>query len=83
MLFKFIFIKNGRVQVKQFINIRSEVMVLKKIRIPKENAIEIMNELGKVENGLEFIDLTKNDMEAKKNFHSMINRCDEVERKIK
>jgi hypothetical protein len=41
-----------------------------------------MDELGKLENGFEFIDLTKDDLEAKKNFLPMIQRCDEVEKKI-
>ncbi len=61
---------------------RSEKFIHKKIRIPRESAAEILNELGKLENCLEFIDLNKEDMEAKKNFGSMIKRCDEIEKKI-
>jgi hypothetical protein len=57
-------------------------MIRKKIRIPKDNAFEIMNELGKLEEAVEFIDLTKDDPEAKKNFLSMIKRCDEMEKRI-
>lgn len=57
-------------------------MVHKKIRIPKINANEIMNELGKLDDVIEFIDLTKDDMEAKKNFISEIKRCEEIEKKI-
>ena len=41
-------------------------MVHKKIRIPKESANEILFALGKLKNAIEFEDLTKNDIEAKK-----------------
>lgn len=61
---------------------RSEKFTHKKIRIPRENAVEILNKLGNLENCLEFIDLNKDDVEAKKNFGSMIKRCDEMEKKI-
>ena len=57
-------------------------MVHKKIRIPKENANEILFELGKLNNAIEFEDLTKNDIEAKKSFSDMIKRCDEMKKKI-
>lgn len=43
-----------------------------------------MDTLGKIEDdAIEFIDLTKDDLEAKKNFADMINRCDQMEKKIK
>ena len=58
-------------------------MIRKKIRIPKINSNEIMNELGKLEDSIEFIDLTKDDMEAKKNFANQIKRCEEMEKRIK
>ncbi len=58
-------------------------MVHKKIRLPKDTAVEIMNELGKLDECIEFIDLNKDDLEAKKNFLSMIKRCDEMEKKLK
>ena len=57
-------------------------MVHKKIRIPKENANEILFAIGKIKNGMEFEDLTKNDLEAKKAFSDMIKRCDEVKKNI-
>ena len=57
-------------------------MTHKKIRIPKESANEIMMALGKLNNCLEFEDLTNNDLEAKKNFGEMIKRCDEMKKKI-
>ena len=41
-------------------------MTHKKIRIPKESANEIMMALGKLNNSIEFEDLTNNDLEAKK-----------------
>ena len=43
-------------------------MVHKKIRIPEENANEILFALGKLKNAIEFEDLTKNDIEEKKKF---------------
>lgn len=58
-------------------------MVHKKIRLPKDTAVEIMNELGKLEECIEFIDLNKDDLEGKKTFLSMIKRCDEMEKKLK
>ncbi len=61
---------------------RSEKFTHKQIRIPLENAVEILNKLGNLENCLEFIDLNKDDMEAKKNYVSMIKRCDDMEKKI-
>jgi len=43
-----------------------------------------MDALGKMGKGsIEFIDLNKYDIEAKKVFVNMIKRCDEVDRKIK
>ena len=57
-------------------------MVHKKIRIPRESANEIMHALGSQKNAIEFEDLTKNDLEAKKNFGEMIKRCDESRKKI-
>ena len=57
-------------------------MTHKKIRIPRESANEIMRALGSLKNALEFEDLTKDDLEAKKNFSEMIKRCDEIKKKI-
>ena len=57
-------------------------MIQKKIRIPKESANEILFALGKLKNAIEFEDLTKNDIEAKKSFGDMIKRCDEMKKKI-
>lgn len=42
-----------------------------------------MDSLGKLVEAIEFIDLTKDDIEAKKNFSSMIKRCEDLEKKIK
>lgn len=41
-------------------------MIHKKIRIPKESANEILLALGSLRDAIEFEDLTKNDLEAKK-----------------
>ena len=57
-------------------------MVHKQIRIPKDIAFDVMDKLGKMEDAVEFLDLTKDDLEAKKNFGGMIKRCDEMEKKI-
>jgi len=57
-------------------------MVHKQIRIPKDIAFDVMDKLGKMEDAVEFLDLTKDDMEAKKNFGGMIKRCDEMEKKV-
>jgi hypothetical protein len=57
-------------------------MVLKRIRLPKVGAEEIMNDLGKIDDGIEFVDLTKNDLESQRHYALMIKRCDEIEKKI-
>ena len=57
-------------------------MVHKKIRIPRESATEIMRALGNLKVSVEFEDLTKDDIEAKKNFGEMIKRCDDIKKKI-
>ena len=57
-------------------------MTHKKIRIPRESANEIMRALGSLKNAVEFEDLTKDDLEAKKNFSEMIKRCDEIKKRI-
>ena len=57
-------------------------MTHKKIRIPRESANEIMRALGGLKDAIEFEDLTKDDIEAKKNFGEMIKRCDEMKKKI-
>ena len=51
-------------------------MCHKKIRIPRESANEIMRALGSLKNSIEFEDLTKGDIEARRNFEEMIKRCD-------
>ena len=61
---------------------RSETMLHKKIRIPKHLAESVLNCIGQIEDGIEFINLNKNDLVAQKNFLSMIKRCDEIDLKI-
>lgn len=41
-----------------------------------------MNDLGKIDDGIEFVDLTKNDLESQRHYALMIKRCDEIEKKI-
>ena len=57
-------------------------MTHKKIRIPRENANEIMRALGNLKNSIEFEDLTKDDAAARGNFREMIKRCDGMKKKI-
>ena len=57
------------------------MMTHKKIRIPKESANEILMTLGNLKNTIEFEDLNKEDLEAKKNFWEIIKRCDEMKKK--
>jgi len=45
---------------------RSAKMTHQKIRIPKEIANETLRALGNLEDGVEFVDLTQDDIEAKK-----------------
>lgn len=62
---------------------RSAVMIHRKIRIPKDSAYKIMNALGKLKDSIEFEDLNKNNFEAKKSYQGLINRCQDIQSKIK
>ena len=55
-------------------------MMKKKILIPHEIIMDVMNELGGIEESIEFIDLNKDIIESKKSFSKMISRCDEMEK---
>ncbi len=57
-------------------------MVHKKIRIPKESAIDVMEELGKLDDCIQFVDLNVRDFEERKNFGNLIERCDEALKNI-
>ena len=52
-------------------------MLHKKIRIPKDSAIDIMEELGKLDDCIQFVDLNIHDYSQKKNFGNLIERCEE------
>ena len=52
-------------------------MVHKKIRIPKDSAVNIMEELGKLDDCIQFDDLNAHDYTQKKNFANLIERCEE------
>ena len=52
-------------------------MIHKKIRIPKDSAIDIMEELGKLDDCIQFVDLNIHDYNKRKNFENLIERCDE------
>jgi len=55
-------------------------MIKKKILIPHEIVMDVMNQLGGIEEAIEFIDLNKDVIESKKNFSKTISRCDEMEK---
>ena len=57
-------------------------MAHKKIRIPIETAVEIMEELGKLDDCIQFVDLNVHNYEERKNFGSYIERCDEALKNI-
>ena len=57
-------------------------MTHKKIRIPKESAIEVMEELGKLDDCIQFVDLNVRDFEERKNFGNLIERCEEALKNI-
>ena len=57
-------------------------MCHKHIRIPKDNADYILLKLGALHDSMEFVDLTKDDVEARKNFGQMLHRCEEMNKKI-
>ena len=52
-------------------------MAHKKIRIPIETATEIMEELGKLDDCIQFVDLNVHNYDERKNFGKYIERCDE------
>ena len=52
-------------------------MLHKKIRIPKDSAIDIMEELGKLDDCIQFVDLIVQDYNQKRNFGNLIERCEE------
>jgi V-type H+-transporting ATPase subunit a len=55
-------------------------MIHKKIRMPRATAVQIMDELGKSEDAIEFVDLNKDNLDSKKNFSEIVARCDEMEK---
>ena len=65
--------------------LKGEEIVHKKIRMPGHipKAIKILEKIGSFEEDvLEFIDLTENDLEAKKSFFPLIRRCENMEIKL-
>ena len=57
-------------------------MQLKKIRIPIDYAVENLDILGKLDNALEFIDVTDLNSDNKE-YSLMIKRCDLLRNKLK
>lgn len=57
-------------------------MTCKRICFQQEHYDQVLEELGKVENGAEIIDTNQEVMESKKEFFLPINRCKEIEKKI-
>ena len=65
--------------------LKGEEIVHKKIRMPGHipKAIKILEKIGSFEEDvMEFIDLTENDLEAKKSFFPLIRRCENMEIKL-
>ncbi len=65
--------------------LKGEEIVHKKIRMPGHipKAVKILEKIGSFEEGvLEFIDITENDIEAKKSFAPLIKRCEIMEIKL-
>ena len=60
---------------------RSEDMFLYEITIPKDNAWDIMNELGNL-NSLHFIDLNRNEQVFTLAYAPLIKRCEVTEKRI-
>ena len=54
-------------------------MLHKKIQMTKSMAYGILDELGKMPDSIQFIDLHKEDSEVRKDLVSMISRCDRME----
>ena len=66
--------------------LKGEEIVHKKIRMPGHipKAVKILEKIGSLEEDIvEFIDLTENDLEAKKSFSPLIQRCENMEIKLK
>ena len=57
-------------------------MAHKKIRIPVETSIEVMEELGKLDDCIQFVDLNVHNYEERKNFGNLIERCDQALKNI-
>ena len=57
-------------------------MCHRKIRIPKDTAIEIMEVLGNIDDAIQFDDLNKNDFSQRSNYLTLINRCEEADKRI-
>ena len=65
--------------------LKGEQIVHKKIRMPGHipKVVKILEKIGSFdEDVLEFIDLTENDIEAKKSFSPLIKRCENMEVKL-
>jgi hypothetical protein len=61
-------------------NYRSEYMLHKRIRIPLQTHMEIMNELGKLDDCIQFVDINTETLETRKNFSGLIKTCDDMEK---
>ena len=65
--------------------LKGEKIVHKKIRMPSHipKAIKILEKIASLEDPIiEFIDITENDLEAKKSFAPSIKRCENIEIKL-
>ena len=57
-------------------------MLHKRLRLPKHNATTILQGIGRNEDVFEIIDLNTEKIESKKHFSQLINRCDNIDKKI-
>jgi V-type H+-transporting ATPase subunit a len=57
-------------------------MVHKRISIPFITHMETMNVLGRIQDGIEFVDINSDIMESHKNFTPLIKSCEEMEKII-
>lgn len=57
-------------------------MACKRICFPQEYSDQVLEELGRIENGAEIIDINQDVMESRRENYIPINRCKEIEKKI-
>ncbi len=59
---------------------RSEVMLQKRLHIPRQTCLQILNQIGKLNDAIEFIDLEKDKSQSNRAYSAMVSRCDHLEK---